>query len=141
MATGRPIFAVQPIAMSLLNIVETMLPRLCGEPLARDCRHIGTFEGESAYEVGFVNTTDPRKAGMRMTLPIHLDDIRLRAEAAARFPGMTYDHEDIAHYLRYRALDILPHMEAYNRKATDHGRIAEILFSNTGDIRGRRFGI
>ena len=141
MAMGRPKFVAQPIAMSLLNIVETMLPRLCGEPLARDCRHIGTYDGESTYEVGFVNTTDPRKAGMRMTLPIHLDDHRLRAEAAARFPGMTYDHEDIAHYLRYRALDILPHLESYNRKATDHGRIAEILFSSTGDIKGRRFGI
>ena len=141
MATGRSTFAGQPITMSLMNIVETMLPRLCGETLARDCRHVGTFEGESVYEVGFVNRSDPRRAGLRMTLPIHLDDALLRSEAAARFPGMTYDHEDIAHYLRYRAMGILPHLEAYNRKSTDHGRIAEILFSNTGDIRGRRFGI
>lgn len=127
--------------MSLLNIVETLLPRLCGEALTRDCRHVGTLGGQSAYEVGFVNPTDPRRAGVRMTLLVHLDDDRLRSEAAARFPGMTYDQEDIAHYLRYRILDILPHLEAYNRRATDHGRIAEVLFSNTGDIRGRRFGI
>jgi hypothetical protein len=127
--------------MSLMNIVETLLPRLCGETLTRDCRHVGTHAGESAYEVGFVNTSDPRRAGVRMTLMVHFDDSRLRAEAAARFPGMTYDQEDVAHYLRYRALDILPLLEAYNRRGTDHGRIAEVLFSNTGDIRGRRFGI
>jgi len=127
--------------MRLMNIVETLLPRLCGATAVRDCRHVGTYEGESAYEVGFVNGTDPGPAGVRMTLMVHLDDVRLRAEAAARFPGMIYDHEDVAHYLRYRGLQILPFLESYNRQSTDHGRIAEVLFSKTGDIPGVRFGI
>lgn len=127
--------------MSLMNIVESILPHLVGESNGRDCRYVNTYEGESTYEVGFTNTGRTSAAGIRMGLFIQLEDDRLAGAVQKRYPGMIYSHEDIAHYLRYRALDVLPLMKDQNKQGTDYELIADILFGSGLDMNGRRFGI
>lgn len=127
--------------MSLMNIVESILPHLVGESNGRDCRYVNTYEGESIYEVGFINTGRTSAAGIRMGLFIQLEDDRLAGAVQERYPGMIYSHEDIAHYLRYRALDVLPLLKDQNKQGTDYELIADILFGSGLDMNGRRFGI
>ena len=123
-------------AMSFLNIVQTMMPHLLGPTVERDCRYVNTYEGESTYEVGFLSP-----GGVRMALFVVLTDACLQMAVERRYPEMTYSHEDVVHYLRYRVLAVLPYLESCNKKGTDYDRIAETLFGNGEGMRGRRFGI
>ena len=111
--------------MSFLNIVQTMMPHLLGPTVERDCRFVNTYEGESTYEVGFLSP-----GGVRMALFVVLTDACLQMAVERRYPGMTYSHEDVVHYL-----------QSCTKKGTDYDRIAETLFGNGEGMRGRRFGI